>query len=429
MSNNEFIFNESIKYMPGGVNSPERYFNEEDITLPIIKSGKSSIITDEDGKEYIDFVLAWGSLILGHCNEKVVNAIRDTSEKALAFGATTALELEISRFLAEHIPNMPMVRMVNSGTEAAMSAIRLARGFTGRDKIVIFEGCNHGHYDDFLVKAGSGVVTEGMPGSLGVTLDSIKNTIIARYNDKDQIKDIFRKHGKEIAAIIVEPVAGNMGVIKGQEDFIKTLRKVCDRNGALLIFDEVMSGFRVSFTGAQSLYTVAPDLIIYANVIGGGMPCGVYGGRRKVMEYLSPLGGVYQSGTMSGNPVVMAAGLATIKQLYDHPDYYKHIERIGNKLEDGINKLSEKYNFPVTVNRVGGMMTLFFTDKEVNTLDDAKTSCIERYNRYFKHMLESGINVAPSQFKAMFLCTEHNITHVFKFLKAFEQFIKNEIEE
>lgn len=429
MSNNEFIFNESKRYMPGGVNSPVRSYKGMDITPPIIKSGKGAIIKDEDGKEYIDFVLAWGPLILGHCNEKVVNAIKDTAEKALAFGAPTALELEMSRFLAENMPNMPMVRMVNSGTEATMSAIKLARGFTGRNKIVKFAGCYHGHFDGFLVEAGSGVMTEGIPGSLGVPQDSIKNTIIARYNDKDQIKEIFKEQGKDIAAIIVEPVAGNMGVIKGEEDFIKTLRKVCDRNGALLIFDEVMSGFRVSFTGAQSLYSVAPDLITYAKIVGGGMPCGVYGGRRKVMECLSPLGGVYQAGTMSGNPIVMAAGLATIKQLYDHPDYYKHIERIGSKLEDGINKLSEKYNFPMTVNRVGGMMTLFFTDRKVKTLDDAKTSDIERFNRYFKHMINSGINVAPSQFEAMFLCTEHNITHVFKFLKALEEFIKHEIEE
>ena len=429
MSNNEFIFNESKRYMPGGVNSPVRSYKGMDITPPIIKSGKGAIIKDEDGKEYIDFVLAWGPLILGHCNEKVVNAIKDTAEKALAFGAPTALELEMSRFLAENMPNMPMVRMVNSGTEATMSAIKLARGFTGRNKIVKFAGCYHGHFDGFLVEAGSGVMTEGIPGSLGVPQDSIKNTIIARYNDKDQIKEIFKEQGKDSAAIIVEPVAGNMGVIKGEEDFIKTLRKVCDRNGALLIFDEVMSGFRVSFTGAQSLYSVAPDLITYAKIVGGGMPCGVYGGRRKVMECLSPLGGVYQAGTMSGNPIVMAAGLATIKQLYDHPDYYKHIERIGSKLEDGINKLSEKYNFPMTVNRVGGMMTLFFTDRKVKTLDDAKTSDIERFNRYFKHMINSGINVAPSQFEAMFLCTEHNITHVFKFLKALEEFIKHEIEE
>ena len=429
MSNNEFIFNESKRYMPGGVNSPVRSYKGMDITPPIIKSGKGAIIKDEDWKEYIDFVLAWGPLILGHCNEKVVNAIKDTAEKALAFGAPTALELEMSRFLAENMPNMPMVRMVNSGTEATMSAIKLARGFTGRNKIVKFAGCYHGHFDGFLVEAGSGVMTEGIPGSLGVPQDSIKNTIIARYNDKDQIKEIFKEQGKDIAAIIVEPVAGNMGVIKGEEDFIKTLRKVCDRNGALLIFDEVMSGFRVSFTGAQSLYSVAPDLITYAKIVGGGMPCGVYGGRRKVMECLSPLGGVYQAGTMSGNPIVMAAGLATIKQLYDHPDYYKHIERIGSKLEDGINKLSEKYNFPMTVNRVGGMMTLFFTDRKVKTLDDAKTSDIERFNRYFKHMINSGINVAPSQFEAMFLCTEHNITHVFKFLKALEEFIKHEIEE
>ena len=428
MSNNEFIFNESKRYMPGGVNSPVRAYKGLDITPPIIQSGKGVIVKDEDGKEYIDFVLAWGPLILGHCNEKVVNAIKDTAEKAIAFGAPTALELEMSRFLCDNMPNMAMVRMVNSGTEATMSAIKVARGFTGKNKIVKFAGCYHGHFDGFLVEAGSGVLTEGIPGSLGVPEDSVKNTLIGRYNDKDQVKALFKEHGKDIAAVIVEPVAGNMGVIKAEDDFIKTLRKLCDRTGALLIFDEVMSGFRVSFKGAQSFYTVAPDLVTYAKIMGGGLPCGVYGGRRKVMETLSPLGGVYQAGTMSGNPIVMAAGLATLKQLYDHPEYYTHIERVGSKLEEGILKISEKYNFPLTINRVGGMMTIFFTDKPVRTFEDAKTSNIEVFNRYFKHMIRNGFNIPPSQFEALFLSTEHNITHVFKFIKAFEAFVKSEVE-
>ena len=350
---NESIFNESKKYMPGGVNSPVRAYRNMGMNPPVIKNGKGVIITDEDGKEYIDFVLAWGPLILGHCNDGVVKAIKETSENALAFGAPTKLELEMAQFLCETMPNVEMVRMVNSGTEATMSAIKLARGYTKRDKIIKFAGCYHGHFDGFLVEAGSGVLTEGIPGSLGVPEESVKNTLIGVYNDENQVRELFKNYGKEIAAVIIEPVAGNMGVVKAQEKFIKKLRMYCDRFGALLIFDEVMSGFRVSFTGAQSLFDVKPDLVTYAKIMGGGLPCGAYGGRKEIMEHLSPLGGVYQAGTMSGNPIVMAAGLATLRQLYDHPEYYNHIENVGKKLEDGINKIKEKYSFPVTINRAG----------------------------------------------------------------------------
>ena len=349
MKENEIIFNESKKYMPGGVNSPVRSYRGMDMTPPIIKSGKGAIIVDEEGKEYIDFVLAWGPLLLGHCNEKVVEAIKETSEKALAFGAPTFLELEMSRFLCENMPNVEMIRMVNSGTEATMSAIKLARGYTKRDKIVKFAGCYHGHFDGFLVEAGSGVLTDGIPGSLGVPEDSIKNTLIGVYNDEEQLVKLFKKYGKEIAAVIIEPVAGNMGTIKAEEKFMKRLRKLCNGYNSVLIFDEVMSGFRVSFTGAQSLFDVSPDLVTYAKIMGGGLPCGAYGGKKEIMEMLSPLGGVYQAGTMSGNPIVMAAGLATLKQLKDHEEYYKHIEHIGKKLEEELYKVSEKYNGRVTL--------------------------------------------------------------------------------
>ena len=295
-------------------------------------------------------------------------------------------------------------------------------------KIIKFAGCYHGHFDGFLVEAGSGVLTEGIPGSLGVPEESVKNTLIGVYNDENQVRELFKNYGKEIAAVIIEPVAGNMGVVKAQEKFIKKLRMYCDRFGALLIFDEVMSGFRVSFTGAQSLFDVKPDLVTYAKIMGGGLPCGAYGGRKEVMEHLSPLGGVYQAGTMSGNPIVMAAGLATLRQLYDHPEYYNHIENVGKKLEDGINKIKEKYNFPVTINRAGGMFTIFFKDGEVTSYDQVKECDEERFKRYFTHMINSGFNIAPSQYEASFLSTTHNITHVFKFLKAFEEFIKKEVE-
>ena len=425
---NENIFNESKKFMPGGVNSPVRAYKDMDMTPPVIKSGKGVVITDEDGNDYIDFVLAWGPLILGHCNDKVVEAIQDTAKNALAFGAPTELELKMAEFLCTTMPNVDMVRMVNSGTEATMSAIKLARGYTGRDKIIKFAGCYHGHFDGFLVEAGSGVLTEGIPGSQGIPQDSIKNTLIGVYNDENQIRELFKNYGKEIAAVIIEPVAGNMGVIKAEESFLKKLRMYCDRFGALLIFDEVMSGFRASFYGAQGVTEVKPDLVTYAKIMGGGLPCGAYGGKKKIMEHLSPLGGVYQAGTMSGNPIVMAAGLATLNQLYDHPEYYNHIEGVGKKLVDGLNKVSEKYNLPICINRVGGMLTIFFTDNsEVKTYDDVKTCDTERFKRYFKHMKESGFNIPPSQYEALFLSTSHNITHVFKFIKAFEEFAKNEM--
>lgn len=428
MKENEIIFNESKKYMPGGVNSPVRSYRGMDMTPPVIKSGKGAIIVDEEGKEYIDFVLAWGPLLLGHCNEKVVEAIKETSEKALAFGAPTFLELEMSRFLCENMPNVDMIRMVNSGTEATMSAIKLARGYTGRDKIVKFAGCYHGHFDGFLVEAGSGVLTDGIPGSLGVPEDSIKNTLIGVYNDEEQLVKLFKKYGKEIAAVIIEPVAGNMGTIKAEEKFMKRLRKLCNGYNSVLIFDEVMSGFRVSFTGAQSLFDVSPDLVTYAKIMGGGLPCGAYGGKKEIMEKLSPLGGVYQAGTMSGNPIVMAAGLATLKQLKEHEEYYNHIEHIGKKLEEGLYKVSEKYNIPISINRYGGMMTIFFTEGKVRTFEDVKKCDEKRFKRYFMHMIKSGINIPPSQFETLFLSTCHNITHVFKFIKAFEEFAKCEVE-
>ncbi|MGL4108756.1 glutamate-1-semialdehyde 2,1-aminomutase [Clostridium sp. LP20] len=425
---NERIFNESKEYMPGGVNSPVRAYKNLGVNPPVIKSGKGVVITDEDGKEYIDFVLAWGPLILGHCNDKVVEAIQDTSKKAIAFGAPTELELKMSQLLCELMPNIEMVRMVNSGTEATMSAIKLARGYTKRDKIIKFAGCYHGHFDGFLVEAGSGVLTEGIPGSQGVPEDSIKNTLIGVYNDENQVRELFKNYGKEIAAVIIEPVAGNMGVIKAQDKFMKKLRMYCDRFGALLIFDEVMSGFRVGFKGAQELFDVSPDLVTYAKIMGGGLPCGAYGGKKEIMKHLSPLGGVYQAGTMSGNPIVMAAGLATLNQLYDHPEYYNHIENIGKKLEDGLYKVSEKYNLPITINRFGGMMTIFFTDKEVTSYVDVKGCDEERFKRYFLHMLNSGFNLPPSQYESLFLSTSHNITHVYKFVKAFEEFVKTEME-
>lgn len=423
MDRNKEIFEESKKYMPGGVNSPVRSFGSVGINPPVIKSGKGARIKDENGNEYIDFVLAWGPMILGHCDEEVVEAIKKTSEESIAFGASTKLELDLAKLLCETLDNVDMIRMVNSGTEATMSAVKLARGYTKKDKIIKFAGCYHGHFDGFLIEAGSGVLTEGIPGCLGVPEESIKNTLIGIYNDEKQVEELFEKYGNDIAGIIIEPVAGNMGVVKCNPKFMRKLRELCDKYGALLIFDEVMCGFRVAYKGAQTLFDVKPDLVTYAKIMGGGLPCGAYGGRREIMENLSPLGGVYQAGTMSGNPIVMSAGLATVKKLYENPSYYDHIEKIGSKLEKGVLEIAKKKGIGLVVNRQGGMMTLFFTDlKEVKCYDDVKTCDGERFKRYFLHMLNKGFNIPPSQFEAMFLSVKHTEEHIDKFLEAFESF-------
>lgn len=423
MDRNKEIFEESKKYMPGGVNSPVRSFGSVGINPPVIKSGKGAMIKDENGNEYIDFVLAWGPMILGHCDEDVVESIKKTSEESIAFGASTKLELDLAKLLCETLDNVDMIRMVNSGTEATMSAVKLARGYTKKDKIIKFAGCYHGHFDGFLIEAGSGVLTEGIPGCLGVPEESIKNTLIGIYNDEKQVEELFEKYGNDIAGIIIEPVAGNMGVVKCDPKFMRKLRELCDKYGALLIFDEVMCGFRVAYKGAQTLFDVKPDLVTYAKIMGGGLPCGAYGGRREIMENLSPLGGVYQAGTMSGNPIVMSAGLATVKKLYENPSYYNHIEKIGSKLEKGVLEIAKKKGLGLVVNRQGGMMTLFFTDlKEVKCYDDVKTCDGERFKRYFLHMLNKGFNIPPSQFEAMFLSVKHTEEHIDKFLEAFESF-------
>ncbi|GAA0085730.1 glutamate-1-semialdehyde 2,1-aminomutase [Clostridium sp. CTA-7] len=421
---NQVIFHESKKYMPGGVNSPVRAYKNTTMTPPIIKSGKGAIIIDEEGNEYIDFVLAWGPMILGHCDEDVVKCIKETSESAIAFGAPTELELIMSKFLCKNLENIEMIRMVNSGTEATMSAIKLARGYTKKNKIIKFAGCYHGHFDGFLVEAGSGVLTNGIPGSLGVPADSIKNTLIGIYNDKESVKSLFEKYGDDIAGVIIEPVAGNMGVIKAEEDFMNILRELCDKYGALLIFDEVMSGFRVSFDGAQKLFSAKPDLVTYAKIIGGGLPSGAYGGKKEIMECLAPVGEVYQAGTMSGNPIVMAAGLATLNKLKKNKDeYYEKIDNLGKMLGEGLKEISNEKGIPLTINRYGGMFTIFFTDlKDVKTYEDVKTCNSEIFIKYFKHMILNGINIPPSQYEALFLSTVHTEEHINKFLNVFRNF-------
>ena len=416
------IFNESKEYMPGGVNSPVRAFKDLAVTPPIIKKGKDSYIYDEDGNKYIDFVCAWGPMILGHSDEDVVKAIQDTCKDAIAFGAPTEIELKLAKHICTTVDGVDMIRMVNSGTEATMSAVKLARGYSGKNKIIKFAGCYHGHAEGFLVQAGSGVINT-IPGSAGVPKESIINTLIANYNDIDSVKKIFEEYSEDIACIIIEPVAGNMGVIPAEKEFLLELRNLCDKYKSLLIFDEVMSGFRVAYKGAQSIYGITPDLITYAKIMGGGLPCGAYGGKREIMEMLSPMGPVYQAGTMSGNPVVMAAGFATLTKLYNNPSQYDHMEKLSKKLKKGLIEIAKEKGIPMVVNRCGSMLTPFFTQKkEVKTFEDAKSCDTLLFTRYFEHMIKSGINIAPSQFEATFLCVTHTEEDIERFLEAFKSF-------
>jgi len=420
---NELIFLESKKYIPGGVNSPVRAFKDVNMFPPIMKKAKGPIIVDEEDNEYIDFVGAWGPMILGHSDDDVIAAIQETSENAIAFGAPTNLELELAKHICTTVPNVDMIRMVNSGTEATMSAVKLARGYTGRDKIIKFAGCYHGHYDGFLVKAGSGVLTENIPGSPGVPQDSIKNTLIAEFNRIESVEALFKQYRDEIAAIIIEPIAGNMGVIPGTQEFLESLREICTQEGALLIFDEVMTGFRVAYKGAQDLYGIRPDLITFAKIMGGGLPCGAFGGRKDIMEYLSPLGPVYQAGTMSGNPIVMAAGLATLRKIHGNLAYYDYLEDLGSKLEKGAREFSKSNNLPLVINRKGSMMTLFFTKlPKIETYDDVMSCDTKLYAKFFGHMIEGGIYLSPSQFESLFINVTHTEEHIEKFLNLMKSF-------
>lgn len=409
---NERIFNESKRYMPSGGDSSLRAYREIGMTPPIIKSGKGVKIIDEDGNEYIDFELAYGSLLLGHCNDKVIKAIKDTAEKSIAFSSLTNLELEMGKFLCEHISNVDMVRMVNSRFEADMNVIKLARNYTKRDKIVRFLGCNEGYYDEVLEE------------NIFECSEKTKNTLISVYNDEKHIAKLFKKYGDEIAAVIIEPVATSMGVVKANDSFMQLVRTLCNRYGALLIFDEAISGFRASFTGAKTLFNVVPDLVIYSNVMGAGFPCGAYGGKKQIMQHVLSLD---KEHIMPQNPIAIAAGIAELNELYDHPEYYNHIERIGKKLVDGLMKISYKYNIPIKINRVGSMLTIFFSEEDVDSYKKVENCNMDRFKRYFEHMIKSGIYIPTSQFQTLFLSTEHNITHVYKFVKAFEEFAKKEM--
>ena len=422
MTRSEMLFKEAARFIPGGVNSPVRAFGSVGETPRFIASAKGAYMTDVDGNTYLDFVGSWGPMILGHSHPAVLDAVLEACREGLSFGAATEREVEMAELICSLVPSIEMVRMVNSGTEAVMSAIRAARGFTGRSKIVKFAGCYHGHSDSMLVKAGSGVMTAGIPDSAGVPEGCTRDTLTAVYNDLQSVEDIFRACGSEIAAVIVEPVAANMGVVLPEEGFLAGLRRICDEYGALLIFDEVITGFRLSLSGAQGYFGVHPDLTTFGKIIGGGMPVGAYGGRRDVMELIAPSGPVYQAGTLSGNPVAMAAGLAQLKLLRDTPDFYEELNRKGDVFFENIKEAVREAGKPWQVNHIGSLGCIFFTDSPVENYAQAKTADTKAFAEYFSWMLGHGIYVAPSQFEAMFLSsamTEEELAGVLETLQEY----------
>ena len=402
------LFFDAKQVIPGGVNSPVRSFNGVGGTPVFINHASGSYMYDNTGKRYIDYVGSWGPMILGHAHPEVIAAVKRTAEKGLSFGTPTAIETQMAERVCELMPSIELVRMVSSGTEATMSAIRLARGYTGRDKIVKFEGCYHGHSDSLLVKAGSGALTFGVPSSPGVTASVAADTITLAYNDSESVKTLFSSIGEQIACIIVEPIAGNMNCIPPIPGFLETLREVCDLYGSVLIFDEVMTGFRVGLNGAQGLYNIQPDLTTLGKIIGGGMPVGAFGGQRKIMEYLAPLGPVYQAGTLSGNPVAMAAGLKTL-ELIATPNFYESLTAKTNKLTTGLKERAYQAGVALTTNTIGGMFGLFFsTEQKVTTFAQAMQCDQALFKRFFHAMLKSGIYLAPSAFEAGFVSAAHS---------------------
>ena len=426
MTRSETLFTEAVNLMPGGVNSPVRAFGSVGMTPRFIASAEGSHMTDVDGNRYLDFVGSWGPMILGHGNEMVLEKVAEACKKGLSFGAATEAEVDMARLICEMVPSIEMVRMVNSGTEAVMSAIRAARGYTGRNKIIKFEGCYHGHSDAMLVKAGSGVMTAGVPDSSGVPAGATEDTLLAVYNDLEGVEKLFDTWGKEIAAVIVEPVGANMGVVPPKKGFLEGLRKLCTDNHSVLIFDEVITGFRLSKAGAQEYFGIQSDLTTFGKIIGGGMPVGAYGGKREIMEVIAPVGHVYQAGTLSGNPVAMAAGLTQLKILKDHPEIYTNMSHMGDKLYEGMKELVKKYGKPWKVNHIGSLGCIYFTDQDVENYEDAKTSDTEEFARYFRYMLEHGVHLGPSQFEAMFLSNAHTEETTKETLDIFEGFLKAE---
>ncbi|MGI6006888.1 MAG: glutamate-1-semialdehyde 2,1-aminomutase [Ruminococcus sp.] len=425
MTKSESLFQEAVRYIPGGVNSPVRAYGSVGMTPRFIAKADGPYVTDVDGNRYIDYIGSWGPMILGHNHPAVLDAVIKTARDGLSFGAATELEVEMAEYICKNVPSVEMVRMVNSGTEAVMSAVRAARGYTGKNKIVKFAGCYHGHSDAMLVKAGSGVMTAGIPDSAGVPAGCTQDTLTAVYNDIDSVKKIFDEFDGEIAAVIIEAVAANMGVVLPKEGFLKELRQLCTEKGAVLIFDEVITGFRLAFGGAQEYFGIQADMVTYGKIIGGGMPVGAYGGKKEIMEMVSPAGPVYQAGTLSGNPVAMAAGLTQLKILKENPDIYRHMADLGEKFFGGMKKLLEKYGRKYPVNHTASLGCLYFTEQEVYNYEMAKTSDTAAFADYFRFMLEHGIHLAPSQFEAIFLSNAHSDETVEKTLDVIGQYLES----
>ncbi len=416
------LFEEAYKYIPGGVNSPVRAFKSVGGVPIFMKSAKGAYLTDADDRTYVDYINSWGPAIVGHAHDEVVEAVKLQAEKGFSFGAPTELETEIAKFIIENVPNIDQIRMVSSGTEACMSAIRLARGYTGREKIIKFEGCYHGHSDSFLIKAGSGAATFGNPNSPGVTSGTAKDTLLAKYNDIEQVEDLFRHNQGEIAAIIVEPVAGNMGCVLPENNFLQNLRKVCDENGALLIFDEVMTGFRLAFGGAQELYNVKADIVCYGKVIGGGMPVGAFAARNEIMNKLSPRGDVYQAGTLSGNPLAMRAGLTTLQLIKNNPNFYEKLNKTTETLDFEIGKILNEKGIAHKINRKGSMMSIFFHTNRVSNFEEAADSNHSLFNNFFHQLLAQGIYLPPSGYETWFISDAINDAEIDKTLVAVRNF-------
>ena len=410
------IYNEAVTVMPGGVNSPVRAYRNVGRNPLFIEKGKGSKIYDIDGNEYIDYICSWGPNILGHCYPKVIEAVKKACDNGLTFGAPTEKEVVLAELIREIMPSMEVLRMVNSGTEAVMSAIRVARGFTKRDMILKFKGCYHGHSDGLLVKAGSAALTAAVPDSLGVPKSYTENTLVALYNDEKSVEELFEKYGDKIACVVVEPVAANMGVVLPKKGFLQFLRDITEKYGSLLIFDEVITGFRLSLGGAQEYFGIKPDMTTLGKIVGGGMPMAVYGGRKEIMDCVAPLGGVYQAGTLSGNPIATTAGIATLTALKENKHLYADLEKKAEKIANSYRKIG------ASVNQIGSLLSGFFTDREVNDYDSATSSDTARYAKFFNYLLENGIYIAPSQYEAMFVSMAHSDEDIEKTCKVIESY-------
>ncbi len=420
LSNSKKLYEHAVKLIPGGVNSPVRACQSVGADPLFIDRADGCLIVDADGNQYIDYIGSWGPMILGHRHPAVIEAVTTVLERGTSFGAPTDIEVQLAQMVIDAVSSVEIVRMVNSGTEASMSAVRLARGITQREIIIKFDGCYHGHADTLLVAAGSGVATLGIPGSPGIPDSIAQHTLSLPYNDVDALSQVMAEKGDSVAAIIVEPVAGNMGLVAPQKGFLDALRQMCDRYGSILIFDEVMTGFRVAYGGAQALYGVYPDLTCFGKIIGGGLPVGAYGGKHDLMSQVAPQGSVYQAGTLSGNPVAMAAGIATLEQI-QKDGFYEALDQKAEQLLSGLEKVARKAAIPVQTQRVGSMLGFFFNDRPVHNFDDAKTSDLEKFSAFYNGMRREGIYLAPSQFEALFVSAAHQTEHIEATLDAAER--------